>query len=44
MTMQFPALIVLLLASAVHGEVLSLTEENFAKETAGKTVFIKVRQ
>ncbi|KAI2494713.1 intramolecular oxidoreductase [Fragilaria crotonensis] len=39
--MQFTALIVLLLASAAQAEVLSLTEANFAQETAGKTVFIK---
>ncbi|KAI2494712.1 intramolecular oxidoreductase [Fragilaria crotonensis] len=39
--MRIPALIVLLLASAVHGEVLSLNEANYAEATAGKTVFLK---
>lgn len=41
-TMRIPALIVLLLASAVHGEVLSLNEANYAEATAGKNVFLKV--
>jgi hypothetical protein len=42
-TMRYSALIILLLASAVQGEVLSLTEANYAEKTAGKTVFLKVR-
>jgi hypothetical protein len=43
--MRFQALLLALVASSttvVNGQVIKLTEANYAELTAGKTVFIKV--
>lgn len=42
--MRFSAFISLALVSCVQGDVLSLTAANWEEKTAGKTVFVKVRQ